>query len=166
MQPIVDERADEPQTGAADHRKQTSRAMPYARIAAFALGYLLVWTAFSLLATVSQSALKQPSLLSPMLVSTSSVLGGTLLVIAGVYQWTPLKRVCLDNCRSPLDFILFRWRGGAGGALRMGAEHGAYCLGCCGLLMGVLFVGGVMNLLRVALIAVLVVTAGVYLLGS
>jgi len=72
------------------------------------------------------------------LVSTSSVLGGTLLIIAGVYQWTPLKRVCLDNCRSPLDCVLFRWRGGVGGARRMGAEHGAYCLGCCGLLIGLL----------------------------
>ncbi|MBA2491272.1 MAG: DUF2182 domain-containing protein [Gammaproteobacteria bacterium] len=170
----------------AIHRKQTNRVMPYARIAAFTLGYLLVWTAFSLLATASQNALQQASLLSPMLVSTSSALGGTLLIAAGVYQWTPLKRVCLENCRSPLDFILFRWRGGVGGALRMGAEHGAYCLGCCGLLMGLLFVGGVMNLLWVALIAVLVlieklspgglrlarvtggamVIAGVYLLDS
>lgn len=171
---------------AAIHRKQMSHGTPYALTAAFALGYLLVWTAFSLFATILQSGLQQAALLSPMLVSTSSVLGGMLFVAAGVYQWTPLKRVCLDRCRSPLDFMLLRWRGGMAGALRMGIEHGAFCLGCCWLLMGLLFVGGVMNLLWVAAIALFVLTeklarggeriaritggamvaAGVYLLGS
>lgn len=141
---------------AAIHRKTVSEAAPYAPSAVFALGYLLVWTAFSLLATILQSGLQQALLLSPMLVSTSNVFGGVLLVAAGLYQWAPLKRACLNKCRSPLDFILFRWRGGIGGALRMGVEHGAYCLGCCWLLMSLLFVGGVMNLLWVAAIALLV----------
>jgi len=91
-----------------------------------------------------------------MLVATCAATGEALLIAAGLYQWTPLKRACLKNCRSPLDFLLFHWRKGTGGALRMGIEHGAYCLGCCGFLMGLLFVGGVMNLLWAALIAVFV----------
>jgi len=84
------------------------------------------------------------------------LLGGLLFVAAGVYQLTPLKHACLHRCRSPLSFVLEHWRDGTGGALRMGAEHGAYCLGCCALLMALLFVGGVMNLLWVAAIAAFV----------
>ncbi len=171
---------------AAVQRKKSVRGVPYVPTAVFALGDVLVWAGFSLLATLLQSGLQQTALLSPMLVSTSSVLGGTLFIAAGVYQWTPLKNACLDRCRSPLNFILFRWRAGTSGALRMGIEHGAYCLGCCGFLMSLLFVGGVMNLLWVALIALfvlvekllpggqriarisggLMVAAGVYLISS
>jgi predicted metal-binding membrane protein len=137
-------------------RKKRADNAPYLPTAAFALGYVLVWTAFSVMATILQGGLQQATLLSPMLVSTSNVLGGTLFMMAGVYQWTPVKRACLDNCRSPLEFILFRWRSGLGGALRMGLEHGTYCLGCCWVLMVLLFVGGVMNLLWVAIIALFV----------
>jgi predicted metal-binding membrane protein len=140
------------------NRKRSIRDAPYVPTALFTLGYFLVWTGFSLLATILQAALQQATLLSPMLVSTSGVLGGTLFITAGLYQWTPLKRACLDKCRSPLDFILFRWRSGIGGALRMGMEHGAYCLGCCWVLMILLFVGGVMNLLWVAAITLFVLT--------
>jgi predicted metal-binding membrane protein len=84
------------------------------------------------------------------------VLGGVVLVAAGVFQWTTLKHACLRNCRSPIAFIMTSWRDGVRGALRMGLDHGAYCLGCCWLLMAVLFVAGVMNLLWVAAIAVFV----------
>jgi predicted metal-binding membrane protein len=140
------------------NRKMSIGDAPYVPTALFTLGYLLVWTAFSLLATILQAALQQATLLSPMLVSTSGVLGGTLFITAGFYQWTPLKRACLDKCRSPLDFILFRWRSGPVGALQMGIEHGSYCLGCCWALMVLLFVGGVMNLLWVAAITVVVLT--------
>ncbi|MCH6559516.1 DUF2182 domain-containing protein, partial [candidate division KSB1 bacterium] len=107
---------------------------------------------FSIGATVAQFALDQAALLSPRLVSTSPALGALLLVAAGLYQFTPLKTVCLDHCRSPVHFISEHWRPGSVGAFRMGIEHGAYCLGCCWVLMGLLFFGGVMNLLWIAAI--------------
>lgn len=91
-------------------------------------------------------------LLSPQMASISPFLGGALLIVAGLYQWTPLKRSCLRFCRSPIAFITGHWRAGTSGALRMGYEHGAFCVGCCWALMGLLFVGGVMNLLWVAAI--------------
>jgi predicted metal-binding membrane protein len=138
------------------NRRKRAAGSPYAPTAVFALGYVTVWTAFSLLATLMQGVLQHLTWLSPMLVSTSHLLGGALLIGAGLYQWTPLKRACLDTCRSPLSFILMHWRSGVSGALYMGMVHGVYCLGCCGLLMGLLFVGGVMNLLWVAAITLLV----------
>jgi predicted metal-binding membrane protein len=79
-----------------------------------------------------------------------------LLLAVGLYQWMPAKRACLDQCRSPAQFLVFAYRPGANGALRMGLQHGLYCLGCCGALMLLLFVGGVMNLLWVAMIAAVV----------
>jgi predicted metal-binding membrane protein len=88
--------------------------------------------------------------------TASPVLGGALLIVAGVYQWTPLKRSCLGLCPSPVAFVAGHWRPGTGGALRMGAEHGAFCVGCCWALMGLLFVGGVMNLLWVAAVTLAV----------
>lgn len=88
-----------------------------------------------------------------MMVSTSPYLGGALLIAAGVYQMTPLKQVCLKYCRSPVHFLSSHWRKGAGGAFKMGLDHGLFCLGCCWAIMGLLFVGGVMNLLMVAAIA-------------
>lgn len=86
-------------------------------------------------------------------VSTSKWLSGGILVAAGFYQWSPLKDVCLGKCRSPLEFITGHWRTGRLGALRMGAKHGLFCVGCCWALMLLLFVGGVMNLMWVAVIA-------------
>ena len=100
--------------------------------------------------------LEEAALLSPMMVSTSPVLGGVLFIAAGIYQWTPLKYACLKNCRSPLGFIMTHWRDGPLGSLRMGVEHGVFCLGCCWSIMALLFVGGVMNLLWVAAIAAFV----------
>jgi predicted metal-binding membrane protein len=96
------------------------------------------------------------ALLSPMMVSTSPLLGGALLVVAGAFQWSPLKRVCLTHCRTPLGFLMGEWREGTWGALRMGLRHGSYCVGCCWVLMALLFVTGVMNLLWVAAIAAFV----------
>lgn len=119
----------------------------------FVAGYLGVWALFGLLATGAQWALESAALLSPMVVSTSPLLGAGLLVVAGVYQLTPAKHACLSHCRSPVHFIAHHWRGGTVGALRMGASHGLYCLGCCWALMLLLFVGGVMNLLWIAAIA-------------
>jgi predicted metal-binding membrane protein len=96
------------------------------------------------------------AVLSPMMASTSSILGGVLLLAAGVFQFTPLKRACLVRCRSPLHFLMSDWREGQWGTLVMGLKHGAYCVGCCWMLMTLLFVAGVMNLLWVAAIAVFV----------
>jgi predicted metal-binding membrane protein len=104
-------------------------------------------------ATALQWGLERAELMTPMMRTSSPLLGGLLLVAVGLYQLTPLKHACLRRCRSPLAFVLERWRDGTAGALRMGMEHGAYCLGCCALLMTLLFVGGIMNLLWVAAIA-------------
>lgn len=122
----------------------------------FALGYLSVWAAFSLAAAALQFALERIAWLSPMMQTTSISLSGAVLIAAGVYQWAPLKQACLRHCRSPLDFITTYWRPGARGALLMGMRHGLYCLGCCWMLMLLLFVGGVMNLLWISGIALFV----------
>ena len=96
------------------------------------------------------------ALISPMMVGTSPLLGSLLLIAAGVYQWTPLKQACLRHCRSPLQFLLTCWQDGPAGAFLMGLRHGAYCLGCCWLLMAVLFAVGVMNLAWIAALSVFV----------
>jgi predicted metal-binding membrane protein len=120
------------------------------------LGYLLVWAGFSGLATLAQWKLHSAAILSPTIVSSSAILGGLVLVAAGLFQLSALKRACLVRCRSPLSFLMLEWRDGRWGTLVMGLKHGAYCVGCCWLLMALLFVAGVMNLLWVAAIAVLV----------
>ena len=112
----------------------------------FAAGYLVAWAGFSLVATAAQWGLDELRLLSPMMETKSVYLGAVLLIAAGVYQLTPLKHACLRHCRSPLHFIASRWRPGAGAAFLMGLEHGAFCLGCCWVLMTLLFYGGVMSL--------------------
>jgi predicted metal-binding membrane protein len=119
----------------------------------FLLGYLVTWTGFSAAATLVQWGLHSTTLLTPMMASASPLLGGALLVAAGVYQFTPLKDACLSHCRTPMGFLLAEWREGKLGTLVMGMRHGLYCVGCCWLLMTLLFVGGVMNLVWVALIA-------------
>ena len=122
----------------------------------FLSGYLLVWTAFSALAAVLQWILHARALLSPMMTGTSPFLGGGLLVAAGLFQFTPLKNACLAHCRSPMDFLLTDWRDGKAGAFLMGLKHGAWCAGCCWILMLLLFVAGVMNLFWIAVITVFV----------
>ena len=143
-------------TFATVNRRERERGQPFLPTFVFTGGYLLVWGGFSLAATLAQWGLEQTALMLPTMKIGSTALGGVLFVSAGVYQWTPLKRACLANCRSPLDFVINRWHDGRTGALRMGSEHGAYCLGCCAVLMALLFAGGVMNLLWVAAIAALV----------
>ncbi|WP_029770740.1 DUF2182 domain-containing protein [Pseudogulbenkiania sp. MAI-1] len=122
----------------------------------FAAAYLLVWSGFSIAATLLQWWLDQSSLLTASLAIASPWLGGGILLLAGVYQWLPLKETCLGHCRSPLNFLFSHWHAGASGALRMGMAHGLYCLGCCWAVMGLLFVVGVMNLLWVALLSAFV----------
>lgn len=134
-------------------RKRMSQGSPYLQTALFVLGYVAVWSVFSALATVAQGVLQAGALLtSPMGKSSSTVLGGTILLAAGVFQWTALKDRCLTHCRSPLNFLLNEWRDGRAGAWVLGLRHGLFCLGCCWALMGLLFVTGVMNLLWVALL--------------
>jgi predicted metal-binding membrane protein len=147
-------------------RTQRDKGRPFAPTGAFVAGYVAVWTVFSLAATVLQWALEQAALLSPMMVSTSPMLGGGPLIAAGIYQLSPLKHVCLRHCRGPLDFVMRHWRKGIGGAFGMGIEHGAYCVGCCWFLMALLFVGGVMNLLWVAAIAIFILLEKVAPLGE
>lgn len=122
----------------------------------FVSGYLIVWTAFSFAATLIQWGLDQGAMLSPMMASTSPYLGGGLLIAAGVYQMTPFKHACLKHCRSPMHFVKDNWKPGMKGALIMGIEHGAFCVGCCWILMGLLFFGGVMSLVWIAAIAIFV----------
>lgn len=138
------------------NRARREKSMPFAPPAAFIAGYLATWTAFSALATLAQEALRSAALLSPMMVASSRLLGGVLLIAAGIFQWTPFKNACLSHCRSPLGFLLTEWRDGRAGAFRMGWRHGRFCVGCCWLLMALLFVMGVMNLWWVAGIAAFV----------
>ena len=135
---------------AAIARRSSERGEPTGASGAFAFGYIAVWVAFSLAATVLQYGLEKVALMSPLMQTTSIALAGTVLIAAGLYQWTPLKQACLRHCRSPLDFIVTYWRPGARGAFVMGLRHGAYCVGCCWLLMLLLFVGGVMNFAWIA----------------
>lgn len=113
----------------------------------FVLGYLAVWTAYSVLAAAGQVVLSRASLLAPTLQSTSVGLSAALLFAAGGFQFTPLKDACLSQCRSPFPFFLAHWRDGVWGALGLGVRHGSYCVGCCWALMGLMFVFGSMNLL-------------------
>jgi predicted metal-binding membrane protein len=137
------------------HRGRGAQRAPRT-VAAFGAGYLLVWTAFSAGAALAQWALHQAAMLSPAMATSSARLSGAILIAAGVYQLTPFKGACLTRCRSPLGFLMSRWRDGTAGALRMGIEHGTSCLGCCWALMCVLFVMGVMNLVWVAAMAIFV----------
>jgi predicted metal-binding membrane protein len=134
-------------------RKNRERGSALPAVWIFAAGYLAVWTGFSLAATLLQAALQAGGLVTPMMASASPWLSGGLLVAAGIYQWLPLKEACLEKCRAPLQFFLFRWRPGSAGAFAMGAEHGLFCVGCCWALMLLLFTAGVMNLLWVAALA-------------
>jgi predicted metal-binding membrane protein len=128
---------------------------PFASIGWFLAGYLLVWSVFSIAATAAQWALERTNLLDAKMAGTNGVLGAIILIAAGLYQWTSLKKRCLGACQSPLTFIQRQggFRREARGAMLVGLKHGAYCLGCCWILMALLFVGGVMNLLWIAAIA-------------
>jgi predicted metal-binding membrane protein len=137
-------------------RKRHAEQRPFGPTTLFVFGYVTVWVGFSLVAATGQWLLHSATLLSPMMVTTSTLLGSALLIGAGLFQFTSLKHRCLQLCRTPLSFFLNEWREGKSGAFQMGFKHGAYCLGCCWLLMALLFVAGVMNLLWVALLAILV----------
>jgi predicted metal-binding membrane protein len=115
-----------------------------------------VWSAFSVCATLIQWALLEARLISPMMRSSSPALGAAVLIAAGGFQFTRFKQTCLLTCRSPLSFLAAQWRPAAIGAFTMGLRHGANCVGCCWLLMVLLFVLGVMNVLWIAALAAFV----------
>jgi predicted metal-binding membrane protein len=137
-------------------RRSREQGHNVAPVGAFMFGYIAIWSGFALMATTMQWALDRAALLSPHMATISPILGGVILIAAGLYQWTPLKDACLGLCRSPAEFVLKHWRAGTVGAFRMGVEHGAFCIGCCWALMALLFVGGVMNLLWVAVLTLVV----------
>ncbi len=147
-------------------RKSPESQRASAHVYAFAGGYLLVWTAFSVIATALQRLLAHLLLLTPMMESGNRLFGGALLIVAGSYQLTPFKRTCLESCRSPAAFLASHWQRGVAGGFRLGVAHGLFCLGCCWALMLLLFVGGVMNLWWIAALTVFVLLEKVAPLGA
>jgi predicted metal-binding membrane protein len=137
-------------------RRGSSNGSRTAAVGSFLAGYVFVWLGFGVFAAVVQVALEQAGLLTAMGTTNRPALGGALLVVAGVFQVTPWKESCLRRCRTPFGFLIAEWRDGAPGAVVMGIRHGAYCLGCCWLLMATLFVVGTMHLGWMAVIAVFV----------
>jgi predicted metal-binding membrane protein len=138
------------------NRRRRQRSAPYVPTAVFLLGYLIVWIGFSVIATALQWALQSAGLLTTMMQSASHYWSAALFVAAGVYQFSPLKEMCLAYCRTPDSFILSEWRDGPLGAVVMGLRHGLFCMGCCGALMILLFAVAVMDLRWVAALTVLV----------
>jgi predicted metal-binding membrane protein len=139
-------------------RQAKPAGKPLAATGWFASGYFLAWIGFSLAATSVQWVVERAALLDSRMASASNMFGGIVLIAAGAYQWTPLKDVCLAQCQSPFQFLMRHggFRGDQLGSLLLGLRHGAYCVGCCWVLMALLFVGGVMNVLWIALLALLV----------
>jgi len=139
-------------------RQTEAQGTPLAATVWFSAGYFLVWAAFSLLATLVQWALERSALLDSAMASTSNVFGALVFVAAGSYQWTRLKDICLAQSQTPVAFLICHggFRRDAAGCVMLGLRLGAYCVGCCWVLMTLLFVGGVMNVLGVLLLALLV----------
>jgi predicted metal-binding membrane protein len=139
-------------------RKARTDGKPFAASGWFFTGYAIVWVGFSFLATGAQWLLASTSLLTPMMATADSTIGGMVLIFAGLYQWTPMKDACLRQCQSPIAFLSSHggFRADSEGALSLGIKHGTYCLGCCWALMALLFVGGVMNIAWIGGIAVLI----------
>ena len=137
-------------------KRRKAGTAPGLSTAPFVFGYLAVWLLFAAAATVLQWRLDAAAQLSEGMALANTLVAGGVLLLAGIYQWTPLKQACLRHCRSPLDFIMHHWRDGALGAFVSGVRHGVFCFGCCWMLMALLFVGGVMNLAWIAGIALLV----------
>jgi predicted metal-binding membrane protein len=140
-------------TYAAVSQQRRSRHLTYAPIGLFVLGYLLAWGGTGVLAYAVSILLPVSVMAFPELQSHAVLFGGAILVLAGAYQFSSLKTICLSHCRTPMGFVLSHWREGRSGALHMGWDHGLYCIGCCWALMAILFVVGVMNLAWMALLA-------------
>ena len=143
-------------TFARVHASKRERGQPFVPTWVFVSSYLVVWTAFGVVAYGVAVGAERLADQSMWLMEHAARFGGGVLVLAGLYQLSPLKRACLTKCRTPLDFILTSWRDGYGGSFRMGLEHGFYCLGCCWLLFVILFPLGVMNVAAMAVITLLI----------
>ena len=124
----------------------------------FVTGYTLAWTLFGAGATLLQMLLQQYGLLSPSMSITSTSLSGAVLLAAGIYQFTPMKLACARHCRTPAGFFIARWRDGPRGALAMGTRHGVYCVGCCWMLMTIMFVAGIMSLAWMLILTAVMLT--------
>jgi predicted metal-binding membrane protein len=129
---------------------------PVSAIAAFVTGYLLIWTAFGLAAYATFNLGRSLDIRALSWDQGGSYLAGGVIFAAAVYQLTPFKDACLSRCRSPLDFLTERWRDGVGGALLLGLEHGAWCVGCCWAMMAALFALGVMSIAWMVFIAAVI----------
>jgi predicted metal-binding membrane protein len=125
-------------------------------VALFVGSYIGLWFAFGVVAYVLSAWVESAASRSAWVTTNWGRAGGVLIVLAGIYQLTPLKEVCLRHCRTPLSFVMTHWRDGRGGALRMGLVHGVYCAGCCWLLFLILIPLGVMNVAAMVAIAALV----------
>ena len=147
-------------------RQSRKEGKPFAATGFFAGGYLLAWVGFALAATLGQW-LMEGTLLSPALASASRIFSGAVLIVAGLYQWTPLKDACLSQCQAPIVFLQRHggFRRDPAGAVGLGLRHGLYCIGCCWALMTLLFVGGIMNVLWIAAIAIFVLAEKVFFPG-
>ena len=124
----------------------------------FVAGYLAIWVGFSIVAALAQWGLHQSALPSSTMGQVGPLLGGSLLITAGAFQFSRLKQACLSKCRTPLSFLTTEWREGRIGAFVMGLRHGAFCTGCCWALMLLMFVGGVMSLVWMAALALYFLT--------
>ncbi len=138
------------------HADRQQQGKPFVPTGVFVGAYLLIWTLFGVLAYIAALGAEKLAGRSVWLMDNVALLGGVVLIAAGLYQLSPLKHVCLSKCRSPMQFVLHHWRSGYGGAFRMGIEHGAYCLGCCWLMFVILFPLGIMNLVAMALVTALI----------
>lgn len=137
-------------------RHRNPQKLPFFRIGLFFSGYIMLWGVFSLVFALLQMGIQSTALLSPDMASTSPWLSGGILIAAGLFQFSHLKQACLKQCRSPVTYLMTEWRNGSGGALLMGLKHGAHCVGCCWIIMALLFVAGVMNLFWMAAITAFV----------
>jgi predicted metal-binding membrane protein len=138
------------------YASKREQARPFVPTWVFVSAYLLVWSLCGVVAYPLAVGIENLAASSMWLMGNAARIGGFVLVLAGLYQLSPLKDVCLSKCRTPLQFILSSWRDGYGGAFRMGLEHGLFCLGCCWLLFVILFPLGIMNLAVMALVTALI----------
>ena len=127
-------------------RKSPAGERTQTHVYAFAGGYVLVWTGFSLLATLLQWGLTRQAWMTPMMEANGDRVSALIFFLAGLYQLTPWKRTCLNTCRSPVEFLSRHWKAGPAGGFYLGVVNGLFCLGCCWAIMLLLFAGGVMNL--------------------
>jgi len=137
-------------------RHNQPQRFPFFRISLFFMGYLILWAVFSSVFALLQMGMHSASLLSPTMATNNPWLSGGILIAAGLFQFSSLKQACLKQCRSPVTYLMTEWRGGRGGALLMGLRHGLHCVGCCWIIMALLFVAGVMNLFWMAAITAFV----------